>query len=592
MGAVPIPIGRTDGRKVRLSERRRATHMHVMGASGQGKSKFLEHCIREDILAGHGVCLIDPEGDLYESIVEWGASLRMHETMHRRRVHLFDPTNPDWRFRFNPLFVHPGEKSRHRIDNVIAALAQVWGGEDTRNTPAIRNTLRAIFWVLTVKGYSFAEAFYLTTTTDHAQVVASLTHDIRDPIIAEIWDGYRLMASDAKREHLAEFGGARRRLAELLSDAEIRETLSAYEAPIDLRACMDNGDIVLINLSPAALGDDPARAFGALVVRELFYCASRRDPKTAQEKPFYAYIDECGDFLTTDIESILARSRKRGLHVILAHQWLEQLRQRGEGIYQGVMGIQNKVIFGGISDEDAVILADHLFRTEYDLEIPVAALTKPSVVGYRRTWLNNWSESEGESESHAVGTTEIETTSDVTGASFSETVSPTYDAFGFPVSQNVVTTVSAANSATGHGQSVAHSTTHVHVKSHSESYGASETFEPILAHLPGAVHSLENVRHRAVARLRDIPPRRAVVKGAATPSFDIETFPVAAPVVTERMINNFTAAVLERSPYTIPAEDARVILHDTQRQLFHDARRFGGGHEPHPLLDDEDDGLG
>jgi hypothetical protein len=38
--------------------------MHVMGASGQGKSKFLEHCIREDILAGHGVCLIDPEGDL------------------------------------------------------------------------------------------------------------------------------------------------------------------------------------------------------------------------------------------------------------------------------------------------------------------------------------------------------------------------------------------------------------------------------------------------------------------------------------------------------------------------------------------------
>src|SRR5690606_2106667 len=134
------------------------------------------------------------------------------------------------------------------------------------------------------------------------------------------------------------------------------------------------GDIVLINLSPEAMGDDPARAFGALFVRELFYCALRRNTKTAQQKPFYAYIDECADFLTSDISRILARTRKRGLHVILAHQWLEQLRERGDGIYQGVKSIQNKVIFGGISDEDAVKLADELFRSEYDLEAPVQTL--------------------------------------------------------------------------------------------------------------------------------------------------------------------------------------------------------------------------
>ena len=91
---------------MRLSVDRRATHMHVIGGSGQGKTKFLEHCIREDILAGHGVCLIDPEGGLFKNIVAWCASLRLHESNHRRRIHLFDPTNRDWRFRFNPLFVH------------------------------------------------------------------------------------------------------------------------------------------------------------------------------------------------------------------------------------------------------------------------------------------------------------------------------------------------------------------------------------------------------------------------------------------------------------------------------------------------------
>lgn len=353
----PIPIGLADGRKIRLSQKRRSTHLHIMGASRQGKSKFIEHCIREDIMAGHGVCLIDPEGDLYEKVVSWCAKNNIDRIA---KVHLFDPTEADWRFRFNPLFVHQGEKPRHRVDNVIDALAQVWGGEDSKNTPAIRTTLRAIFTVLIEHGYSLAEAFYLTSTRDPYEIVEQLTGRLPNPIIAEMWDGYKQAAAKSPREHQIEFSGARRRFGELLDDEEIRQIFASYNDPIDFKKCMDEGDIVLINLSPEAMGDDPARAFGALFVREMFYASSRRNTKTAQEKPFYAYIDECGDYLTNDIPRILARSAKRGLHLVLAHQWLEQLRERGNGIYHGVMGIQNKVIFGGISDEDAGILADQL----------------------------------------------------------------------------------------------------------------------------------------------------------------------------------------------------------------------------------------
>ncbi len=589
MSPRPIAIGHVDGRKVRLSGERRATHMHVMGASGQGKSKFLEHCIREDILAGHGVCLIDPEGDLYQDILAWCASQRLHETSHRRRIHLFDPSNPDWRFRFNPLYVHDREKPRDRVDNVIEALAQVWGGEDSRNTPAIRNTIRAILTVLISKGYSLAEAFYLTSTADHDQIVAYLTHDLSDPIVAEIWDGYRHMAQTAKREHLTEFGGSRRRFAELLGDAEIRETLSAYDNPIDFRACMDNGDIVLINLAPEAMGHDSARAFGALFVRELYYCASRRDPKTAKQKPFYAYIDECPQFLTNDITEILARSRKRGLHLILAHQWLGQLRKQSDAIYEGVMSIQNKVIFGGIADEDAVILADQLFRSEYDLEIPVQTLVKPGVVGYRRTWLENWSESEGVSDSVAEGTSVGETLGEIIGAMTSLTSTPAYDAFGFPTGQTVVSTGATGSTSQSRGSSSARSTTQVHVESSSRSEGRSETLEPILKDLPGAVHGLENVRHMAVARLRDIPPRHAVVKGSAAPSFDITTFAVKDAVATPRMIDRFTSRVLEKSPYSVPVTTARAVLLDRQKQLIHAARTFPGGYAAHPLAGEADD---
>lgn len=548
--------------------------MHIMGASGQGKSKFLEHCIRQDIVAGHGVCLIDPEGDLYERIVEFCA---YHQIDLGRKVHLFDPTETEWRFRFNPLHVHPGEKPLHRVGSVIEALAQVWGGEESRNTPAIRTTLRAIMYALLENGYTMAEAFYLTSTKDEYQLAKYLTRNLSSAIMQEIWSGYHAAAD---RDHMTEFSGARRRLSELLGDDEMREILATYDRPLDFRKCMDDGDIVLVNLSPEAMGDDAARAFGALLVREMFYCSSRRDPRTAKERPFFAYIDECADFLTNDISKILARSRKRGLHVVLAHQWLQQLRERGDDIYHGVMGIQNKVIFGGISDEDAVIMADQLFRSEYDLEVPISVLTKPGVARYERTWFNNWSrsrattETEAESETH----TETDTISDSSVESISlggsASASQVYDADGFPTGTYTVTTgstevtVDAQGQAVGSGTSRSSSTSHARSETEGQSAGASEALVPILADFVGGVHSIENVRHMAISRLRTIPPRNAVVKGFNTPTFDISTFNVVDVPVHPDNIAAFKDRVLEASAYVLAQPEVRHIMLEKQRELY------------------------
>lgn len=596
-----IPIGLADGRKVYLDPERRAVHMHVVGASGQGKSKFLEHCMREDILAGHGICLIDPEGDLYSNVLRFCIEIGVGEH-GERQLHLFDPSEPNWRFRFNPLFVHEGEKPRHRVDNVIEALAQVWGGEDSRTTPSIRTTIRAIFSALVARGYTLAEAFYLTSTFDPYDIIEYLTYEIENPIMQEIWDGYRQSADKTRREHMIEFSGSRRRLSELLSDDEIRETLAAYDNPIDFRKVMDNGDIVLINLSPEAMGDDPARAFGALFVREMFYCASRRDPADAQQRPFYAYIDECAEFLTKDISRILARTRKRGFHVILAHQWLEQLREQGSAIYHGVMGIQNKVVFGGLSDEDAVILADQLFRSEYDLELPIKALTKPGVAGYRRTWLNNWSatesvaRAESDAESESEGHFESASSMHTSGENISSAVAQVYDADGWPTGTYTVTTgntqmsVDAMGVATSSGRSTSHSRSTSVSESSTFSQGASEALEPILKNFVGGVHSLENVRHMAIARLRSIPPRNAVVKGFNSPVFDISSFTVEPSIVGSSEFARKKQLLLAQSPYTIEAQAVKELVERKRSELVELAKEFVPA--PAGVDLDDDNGLG
>jgi hypothetical protein len=90
-----------------LSERARLEHAHVIGTTGGGKTKFLEACIRQDIRAGRGVCVVDPHGDhpdsLYRSVLGWLD--RYGYTAggrNARPIHLIDPNAPTHTVGFNP----------------------------------------------------------------------------------------------------------------------------------------------------------------------------------------------------------------------------------------------------------------------------------------------------------------------------------------------------------------------------------------------------------------------------------------------------------------------------------------------------------
>jgi hypothetical protein len=353
------------------------------------------------------------------------------------------------------------------------------------------------------------------------------------------------------RDFLHEFGGPRRRLLELLHDDHLREMFGQATHSIDFRRCMDEGDVVLVNLSEKALDEGRARALGALLIREMFLVAKRRDADFARKHPFYLYIDECGQFLTSDINSMLAQTRKFGLHAILAHQWLEQLREASPAVYAAVMGIQNKVVFGGLSDIDAHLLADELFRSEYDIEMPVAALIKPTVTGYVQTWLHNWAESSSEGEVEGESASSSEATS--------ESSAQYFDEYGYPVG--------GISAATGNSASASEGSSSSYVSMRSRSEGASEAYLPQLEDRPSAVHSLESVRHLAVKRLRDLPAQNAVVKGTDLPSFDMTTFNIDKPIAHPDSVASFVRRAMRDSPYALPAAEAQRAIAQRASQL-------------------------
>src|ERR687884_547331 len=92
----PSPIG--------VRQNQRTTHMYVLGITGQGKSKLLQHCLMQDILAGRGCGLIDPHTDLAQDLLGSLASKGFfRESKNAKRVIYFDPSRSDSVIPFNVL---------------------------------------------------------------------------------------------------------------------------------------------------------------------------------------------------------------------------------------------------------------------------------------------------------------------------------------------------------------------------------------------------------------------------------------------------------------------------------------------------------
>jgi type IV secretory pathway VirB4 component len=182
-----LVLGATEtGKLLGLKASVRTTHMHVLGASGRGKSYFLEYLIRQDIRNGDGVCVIDPHGTLYHNILAWCAS--QHLVISWDHLVLLDASAPGWAFGFNPLNF-AGADISYCVDSMVHACAQVWGGEDTATTPLLKRALRGIFHVLAEHKLTLLEAIYLISERD----------ELRRPSSGSSWGRPSLCSTSARQ---------------------------------------------------------------------------------------------------------------------------------------------------------------------------------------------------------------------------------------------------------------------------------------------------------------------------------------------------------------------------------------------------------
>ena len=139
-----LGLGHAETGALWVSKEARDVHMQVVGLSRMGKSYFLEHCIRQDIARGAGVCVIDPHGEMYDNLVDWLVANDVHE---RRRIHLMNPSRDEWSVGFNPL-CRAGEPIGARVSSMLSACQRVWDDDASQSFATLRRLLNMIFTTL------------------------------------------------------------------------------------------------------------------------------------------------------------------------------------------------------------------------------------------------------------------------------------------------------------------------------------------------------------------------------------------------------------------------------------------------------------
>ncbi len=341
---------KTEFQLVKIAEKDRATHFYIIGATGSGKTKFIEYLIRQDIEKGNGLGIIDPHGDLVSDIKGY-LSTQYGRQHLSDKVILVDPTDPDYTVTFNPLEIAPGVSITEQVNELISAFRKIWSDSwGVRMEDLMRNSMIA----LGEADLTLTELPRFLLRRDFRSIVLE---KVNHPIVKDYFHRFDSMTDRGQASWVEP---VMNKINAFFSDERIRQMFaSSTKSSFNLREIMDSGKILLVKLDKGRLKDS-ADLLGSLLLAKIQMAAfSRTDISADKRRPFYLYIDEFQNFASESFMVILSEARKYGLSLIMAHQSLAQISNELRSMILGNTGIQ---AYFRVNHQDASVLAKEAFE--------------------------------------------------------------------------------------------------------------------------------------------------------------------------------------------------------------------------------------
>jgi hypothetical protein len=365
---------------LKRADRRR--HLYVIGKTGTGKSTLLANMAINDLKNDEGLCVIDPHGDLVETLLNYIPSRRINDVVY------FDPADPERTVKIN-LFEGKNVVHRELIASGIVSIFQKlysysWG-------PRLEYILRNSLLTLLKSENSRMSDIVDMLTNDKFR--AKIVDELDDPILKNFWEmEFNRMQDRAKTEAIAPILN---KVGQFVSSPLVRNVVNAHKSSFSVEEIMDEGKILLVNLSQGRLGEDNATLLGAMLITKIQLAAmSRVNTPEEERRDFYLYVDEFQNFATESFNKILSEARKYRLNLTLANQYIAQIPEDVQKAIFGncgsmisfVMGADDAQFFSKeygdkYTNEDLVTLSKHQIINKVAIDnvisLPFPAMTLP-----------------------------------------------------------------------------------------------------------------------------------------------------------------------------------------------------------------------
>jgi len=489
--------------------------------------------------------VLDPHGSLYDSLIRWLAWNKID-----RPVVPIDLRQDDWVVSYNLLRQRDKVDPQVLIDNITDAMAYVWGQGGTDQTPLFARWAGNIIRPLYEKKLTLIEAEYLIDRVSK-QMRYLLTADLTDKAARQDWQFANTLTP---RDFEAQIGSTVNRLQRFIRNQTMRATFGIPDVSLDLGTALEEGQIILVSLATerAKVSKENAELFATLLLSDLWTAAQERG-KRDRIKPFYVYLDEFQRFVTPTIADNLDEARGYGLHLTMAHQFPNQLLDRGENgrrVYNSIMeNASSKVVFRLTHDENLQAMAKWLFMGVMNPDEIKHELYSTKVMSYREEMREI--RSKGKSSGTGRGAQR--------GGSAGAGAGGTRNFFG--------------DDPSGDPQSISESESGFSAESESESESSSESTSESVSHVPMLIpvfgkelshvqfRSLEEQLFRAMAVLFDQQERHSVARlvGMSAP-VSLKTPEVTKMPGSVERTQRFLAACYQKLPFALPGGEARARL--------------------------------
>ena len=321
----------------------RSRHVYIIGQTGAGKSGTLELFALSDIFHNHGYAIIDPHGDFAVNNMRFIPGSRLEDVVY------FNPADTAYPLGFNPLEVTDPAHKTNISSEVIGVLKRMFGESwGPRLEYILRYTILALLDRPTTTMLDITRML-----TDKKFRNETLSYS-QDTVVLNFW---KVEFASWNDKFVAEaIAPVLNKVGAFTANPVIRNVIGQPKSTFNIREIMDEGKILIVNLSKGLIGEDNAAILGAFLVTKIQLAAmSRSDiPNIEDRKPFYLYVDEFQNFATDSFATILSEARKYGLNLTVANQYISQMT---ETVRDAVFGNVGTMISFRVSADDSPILA-------------------------------------------------------------------------------------------------------------------------------------------------------------------------------------------------------------------------------------------